>query len=150
MPVKIEWRPVLQPLMLKEYHADYGEERIMVCVNPRPDFLRERSDLIAEYTRRAAEMQLLANKARIAGMGDGITLTKQQADDAAAALIAWGESTFIPAMHNWFARLWSFGDDRYTAADVDQYQEIDPHFVAWAKARSIEMIEAHASARKKV
>ena len=149
MAVKIEWRPVLQPLMLKEYHPDYGNECIMVCVNPEPSFWQERQSLLAEYSRRVADVDLLQRKAQIASP-ENKHEAEIRAGQASTAFLEWGEREFIPGMHDWFARLWSYGDDKYTRSDVDQYQEIDPHFAAWAKARSIEMIETHASARKKV
>lgn len=148
MAIRIEWKPVLQALPLKDYHADYGDVKIMVCVNPQPGFWAERRQLLAEYTRRSDEAELLQKKAEIASPE-----RKQEAEilagQTAAAFLEWGAGEFVPAMHAWFAKLWSFGGDQYTVEDIRQYQEIDPHFVNWLTARSIEMIDQHASARKK-
>jgi hypothetical protein len=149
MAIVITWKPVLQALMLRDYHADYGDEKIMVCVNPQPVFWRERSDLLSDYARQLGDVNLLKSKAEIA-TGDAAIEAGQKYTEAFTNFINWGETTFVPGMHAWFAKLWSFGGEQYTAADLDQYQEIDPHFASWAKARSIEMIDAHASARKKV
>lgn len=148
MAVKIVWKPVLQPLLLREYHPDYGDEKILVCVNPQPAFLKERSELMAENSRRLAEVGLLKQKAEIAG-SENREQAEQKYNQAFAEYVAWGETVFLPAVQAWFAQLWSFGPEQYTAADLDQYQEIDPHFASWAKVRSMEMIEQHASARKK-
>ncbi len=149
MSIKITWKPVLQALALKDYHADYGDEKIMVCVNPQPAFLRVRSQLMNDYAGRYSEVELLDKKAQIAS-----DERKHEAETAAGRasteLMDWAEKVFIPGINGWFASLWSFGDDTFTVEDLNEYHSVDPHFLNWLKARSIEMIENHASARKKV
>ena len=149
MAIRIEWKPVLQALMLRDYHPDYGEERIMVCVNPQPEFWRERTTLMTEHARLYAAADVANQK-----VGTASEDQKQAAEIAAGQkateYMLWLEQTFLPGINGWFARLWSFGEDQYTLEDINEYHQVDEHFVTWLKTRSIEMIEAHASAKKKV
>jgi hypothetical protein len=148
MAIKIEWKPVLQPLMLKDYHPEYGDEKIMICVNPQPAFWQEREALLREYRQRNGEISLLQKRAEIS-QGDAVEAGRK-ATEAYISFIEWGETSFVPSMLGWFARLWSLGGEPYMEDDIRQFQEIDPHLLTWLQTRSIEMIETHASARKKV
>ena len=145
MPFKLEWKPVLQALALKEYHEAYDGNVIMVCVNPKPEFLQERATLMNEYSRRLFEAQAAAQKSEVSGQKED----QQDATAKATAFSDWCEMTFLPGMQRWFAALWSFGDEQFTTIDLDAYDREDPHFLTWAKRRSIDLIEAHGTARKK-
>ena len=145
----VTWKAVLQALMLRDYHPDYGEECVMVCVNPQPEFMAEHVQFRRDYSIKITNVQLLTKKAE-QDSGD----TKRESDiaagRAAAEFLDWTDKTFLPGINDWFARLWSYGDDKFTSDDLAQIERVDPHFLTWLKTRSIEMIEAHGSARKKV
>ena len=150
MAVKIVWKPVLQVLALKDYHPDYGDEKIMVCVNPQPEFWREYTRLLSENARQYADADLHQKAASAALNDDERRALEISAGAKATEYMVWIERTFIPSLDSWFAKLWSFGEDKYTLEDVTEFQNVDEHFLTWAKARSIEMINGHASAKKKV
>ncbi len=137
MAIKIMWKPVLQALALKDYHPAFGKETIMVCVNPKPEFFAERTALMADYSRRLVEVQA------------ALQAKAPDATEKNDAFNEWSEKTFLPGMQDWFARLWSFGEEQYTTSDINEYEQVDPHLATWLKRRSIEMIDEHAYARKK-
>lgn len=138
MKFEIKYKPVLQPLPLSGYHPDYGTESLQVCVNPPKAFMEEREALLKEQAERsdAASEQ----------MKDPAAEVKQQAVDS---LNEWAETVYLPQMNAWFARLWSFGDDKWSADDLGKIHETDAHLLTWLKVRSIEMVDAHRLARKK-
>jgi hypothetical protein len=147
MAFKIEWKPVLQALALSEYHPAYAENTIMVCVNPEPEFWQERAKLMEEYSKRLIELQALMTEAR-----DGSKATTEDieaAEQKNEAFNQWAQQTFLPGMDDWFARLWSFGDEKWNKDDLNQFESTDSHLLTWLKTRSMEMIEEHRTARKK-
>ena len=141
MAFKIEWKPVLQALALKDYHPAYGSETIMVCVNPSPELWQERTNLQNENARRYAESNPESN-ART-------NMDRAEIEQKAAEYLTWFAQEFVPQANDWFARLWSFGEEKFTVEDLAQYNNVDPHFLAWLKQRSIEMIDEHRTGRKK-
>ncbi len=151
MAFKLTWKPVLQALALRDYHPDYGENVIMVCVNPQPEFLQERATLMEEYSKRFADIKLAEAKltaARTTGKEDAELALQFQ--EQIQAFNTWMEQVFVETANDWFARLWSFGADQFTGADLKQYDEIDPHFLTWLKNRSMDMIDEHRQGKKKV
>lgn len=145
MAFTIEWKPVLQKLHLRDYHPDYGDNAITVCVNPKPGFLSERDELRSEYSRRALEIQEATRKFQTSRQDKD----RQEAERLGTEFNAWCKQAFLPGTQDWFARLWSFGDDPWTAADLEQIESTDEHLVIWLKMRSIEMIDNHRTALKK-
>jgi hypothetical protein len=141
MAFKLDWKPVLQAVALKDYHPDYADNVIQVCVNPQPAFWQERTDLMKEFERRSGEAQK-----RLFEMQQ-----QQQPPDASivSAFTDWSENEFMPMINDWYARLWSFGSDPWTVADVNVINETDSHLLTWLKDRSIELIEDHRLDRKK-
>lgn len=137
MAFKIQWKPVLQALELKGYHPDFAGHTIMVCVNPNPELWKERTDLQNENARRYAEVALATEK------------KAPNAEKLAADYITWFDQTFVPRANEWFAKLWSFGEEKFTVQDLDEYNTVDPHFLGWLKQQSITMIEEHRIGRKK-
>ncbi len=148
MAFKVTWKPVLQALALRDYHPDYGENVIMICVNPQPEFYAERTALMAEYSKQLIQMQAATQKATIL-KGEAKEETSEQAAQLNQAFSVWAEQTFLPGMQGWFARLWSFGAEQFTVDDLDEYEKVDPHLLAWLKRCSMEMIEEHRQGRKK-
>ena len=139
MKITLEWKPVLEPLHLREYNPAYGDESIPVCVNPTQEFMEERAEIIHEFSERYNEYaKALAKLKKDAG-----------ADDIIREFSEWSESKFTPALHDWCARLFSFGDDKYTADDLAEFGRIDAHFLNWLMRRAVEMIDEHKSGRKK-
>lgn len=145
MAFKIEWKPVLQTLALKEYHPGYGEEVIMVCVNPQPEFWQERQELLNEFARRMREADTAVQKASITPSDE----LRDAAEKAAGEFGEWSRGTFVPAIWAWFAKLWSFGEDTWTPEEVAELDATDTHLTSWLNTRSIDMINEHKSARKK-
>lgn len=142
MPFVLVWKPVMRPLQLGEYHPDFEHETIMVCVNPSPETVKRRDELMEQnairFTRTVEPGESRKKKQQIAD-------TRQKVDE----YIQWKESTFDVQMDEWFAALWSFGVDKYSAEDIRQYRAVDPHFVNWLFVRSIEMIKEHNTGKKK-
>jgi len=138
MAFKITYKPVLEPLPLSGYHPDYGVESLQVCVNPPAELWEEREALLKEQVDHSEAVLEQIKKAKAE--------KKQEAIDA---LNQWAETVYLPKTNDWFARLWSFGDDKWTAADLLNVHETDAHLLTWMKNRSIEMVEAHRLARKK-
>lgn len=141
MAFKITWKPVLQALALRDYHPAYSENTIMVCVNPQSEFWKERADLLEKNARRYAESDPATNTRKKMDPGD--------VQKMASEYLSWFEQEFVPKANDWFARLWSFGEEQFTVDDLKEYNEIDPHFLVWLKQRSIEMIEEHRQGKKK-
>jgi len=155
---KFEYKAVIEPLRLGEYHPDYGQESIEVCVNPRPEFMDERSKLLNEYTERYAktndlmkERENLQTKQvkRPAKTEKRIDELNDLIEQSAADFLEWNDKEFVPQANAWFARLWSFGEDEWSVEDTQQIQEQDPAMLNWLKKRSMEMIEAHKEGAKK-
>lgn len=84
---------------------------------------------------------------------NGIKLTDQQRQEMNAGLpeaLDWIDKTYVPAMNEWFARLFSHQDgETCTAEELQNLHELDQHLVNWIMARAITMIGEHASGRKK-
>ena len=137
MKIQFKYKPVIKPLYLREYHPDYGDETIEVCVNPAPAFLQQRSALSEENARRYAESAKAIEK------------KAENAAELVAAYMDWFNTEFNNRADEWFAKLWSFGADQWTAQELQVIKETDPHFLNWLKNRSVEMIEEHRLGRKK-
>jgi hypothetical protein len=146
MAFKIEWKPVLQALALSEYHPEFADNVIMVCVNPAPQFLQERQDLLAEYSKQLVEAKAAADTAETSPNDQE---AERLAMEKGTAFDDYLNQTFVPKMQDWFAGLWSFGEEKFTVEDLDEYEKIDPHLLAWLKRRSIEMIDEHRAGQKK-
>jgi hypothetical protein len=147
MAFKVTWQPVLRVLALKDYHPAFADEMINVCVNPQPDFWQERETLQNEYSQRLFEAQAATIKAGSAK--EDVEELARRRDEKTAELDAYTKQFFLPGIQDWFARLWSFGDEKWTGEDLNDLENTDPHLLAWLKRRSIEMIEEHRAGRKK-
>lgn len=142
------WKPVIHLLDLGEYHADYAGQTIPVCVNPTRTMMNERSNLLVEYATRFASYNKYNEMAQ-----NGIKLSDEQRQEMNASLpeaLAWFDTTYAPAMNEWFAKLFSYKDgETCTAEELQNLRELDEHLVNWIMARAITMISEHASGRKK-
>ena len=137
MKITLEWKPVLEPLHLRDYNPAYGDESISVCVNPPQEFMEERAEIIHEFSERYDEYSR--------------TLLKKNDKDADVIreFSEWSESKFTPALHGWCARLFSYGDDKYSADDLAEFGRVDVHFLNWLMRRAVGMVDEHKSGRKK-
>lgn len=135
MKVMLTWQPVLEKLPLKKYNpAVSTDDHFMVCVNPDRSFMDERAALMREFASRF----------------DAYSKALKDKDEAAIeAFNEWSEQVFNARVNDWYARLLSYGDDKYTAEDLAEYGRVDAHFLNWLYAECIQMIEAHKSNRKK-
>lgn len=137
--ITLEWKPVIQPLDLGEYNPALAGQVMPVCVNPPQEVMNERAKLMGEYLDGYAEYSKLVK-------------TKDAPSDALEKIQAfdeWSKNTFSPAVDGWYARLFSHGEDAYTADDIAEFARVDAHFYNWLLRRAIEMIEEHRTGRKK-
>ena len=134
MPFQLTWTPVIQYLELFEYAPALAGQSITVCVNPPQEVMDERAKIQGEFSKRF----------------DAYTKALTDKDDAAIAeFTAWTKDVFVPGVNSWYARLFSHGEEKYTAEDITQYSSVDVHFYNWLLRRAIEMIDEHRSGRKK-
>lgn len=134
MKPTIAWTPVLQPLYLRDYNSAIAtDECFQVCVNPERAFMAERAKMIGEFTERFRAYSQAVKEGN----------TKE-----AAAFEAWSIE-FTQRINEWFARLLSFGEDKYTAAEIAQIGETDSHLLNWLQVECVRMIDAHRDGRKK-
>lgn len=141
MAFKLKYQPVIQPLPLADYHQSFAPESIPVCVNPPAPFMAERDRWVEEYSKWHLDIY--------GSTGSG---SKFQGDDLVEKMKefdSWRENVFLPALNDWFARLFSYGDEKYTAEDLAEYGQVDAHFLAWLKQRAMEMIQEHRTGVKK-
>jgi hypothetical protein len=123
----LEVRPILRPLDLGDYNDTFRGQVLQVWVNPPRAFIRERDELVGQFTLR--------NQAAKGKKGRALF---------AAWLIG-----FELSMNEWFAKLWSQGEQKESAKEISDLFEKDPALVEWLKRSSIEMLSAHRNAEKK-
>ena len=161
--MKFEVQPIVRELDLGEYDAIYQGHSLQVWVNAPAEFLRQRDELLVEYSRHWKELSRLRLQAVRDG-GQRFQLTKvlpwkqpaapsaPGADEALAeAFNAWVRGSFLPAIHGWFAELLSKGpeDTRWTGAELDEVFRRDSVLIEWIKRRSLEMVQAYAEEKKR-
>lgn len=137
------WKPILKPLQLSDYHPAYGAEKILVCVNPERKFWNQLSQLVRTWQERYKETARLNNAVKSA-QGSDKRAAEISAGQKAGEFFIWGTQVYQQEYDGWFARLWSFGDEKYTAADLAEYRKLDTALVTWLQKRSIELICEHA------
>jgi hypothetical protein len=120
------WKPILQALALKDYNEDFAGQVIWVCINPPADLLLEILGACIDYTReyesRVADIQKLDP-----GAIEELTRIKQESSQR---------------INTCFAKLWSLGEDKYSAADLAEYQRTNPSLFKWLLDESAKMIHA--------
>lgn len=134
-----EWKAVIHPLDLGEYNPALAGQTIPVCVNPQQEWMEERARLLNGFMERYREYNAL------------LALKDAPADalEKIQAFSAWTKDTFNPAVDDWYARLFSRGEETYTAAEIAEFARVDLHFYNWLLRRVIELIEEHRTGRKK-
>lgn len=141
MPFVLVWKPVLRELRLADYHPDFGNETIAVCVNPSPETVKRRDDLIEQnairFTKTVEPATAKKKQARILE-------AKGKIDE----YTRWMNDVYHVQMDQWFAELWSFGVEKYTIETIKEYRDVDPAFVNWLFVQSIEMIKEHNTGKK--
>lgn len=146
MMIKIE--TILQPLDLGDYYEAYRGTCVQVWVNPTRPFLAEREKWVDENNRRWLDIQSRYN-VKAAQKAKAPDLTP-----AAKAIVTyntWVHEQYLPAINEWFSRLFSQGpeDTRHSAEELAKIDEQDPALLLWLKRRANEMIEAHRTGQKK-
>ena len=144
MKFTLEWKPVIEALDLGAYNPAFKGQSIPVCVNPPQEFMDERAEIMREFSERfdeyaKAQTRLTSNDEK----------KVESAQELIKAFQDWSEGHFTPAVHDWYARLFSYDGDIYSAADLTEYGRVDVHFLNWLMQRAIEMINEHRSGRKK-
>ena len=144
--MKIEIKPLVRPVYLREYAEEYGDEAIWVWVNP-PRLLRlEHWDIVKDFQAvvddRTALIEALEEGAE--PDADAVASLDQQIEELSRRL------------YGWFAKLWSKHDDadtHWTAGDVEGMVEAcldsDPRLWDWVQDRHWELVREHREGVKK-
>jgi len=160
MKLTLIWQPVLEKLPLSKYNpAAAGDDHFMVCVNPEKSFMDERTAILREFSERFAAYEQ-ASKSIFLNDQQSPELTEEQQAEfllkrraetqgIVKDFLAWSENDFSHQVNHWYARLLSFGDDKYTAEELAEFGRVDVHFINWLYSECMQMIDAHRSARKK-
>lgn len=145
MKFELKWQPVLEPLSVRKYNKDAQEDHaFQVCVNPTPELWGERAKLLAEYADRYLTYEKHLRDVQNAEAGEAPGLNEKVSE-----FLAWYNETFAPTNHSFIAKLLSFGEEQYSADDLESWRAVDPHFVNWLINQVIQMVEDHKTGRKK-
>ena len=124
--MKIDMKPILKAIELKEYDPRLEPETVEVWVNPPRKFTAVRED---------AYRNLFENKT-----------------DQAPETVQGNLETFNQIMFGWHAELWSKGADverHFTLAEVSELNEADPAFFSWLLRESAQALQEHRKGQKK-
>lgn len=136
--MKIEIKPVIRPLYLSEYAAEYETEAVQVWVNPPRRLRLELYTMIDEF--QAVQKAL----------GEG-GLDEEMAQAQLDTVNDLG-----PRLHAWYAEVWSQHEDAGTHWTVEEVSELveaatenDPGLWDFLQTRTLDMMTAHREASKK-
>lgn len=161
--MKLAVQPIVRQLDLAQYHAAYADQGavVWVWVNAPTAFLRQRDELLIEYSRRWGELQRLRIQA-VEDVGSRFVLRKlfppkraAGAPDADQIQIdrfnEWVGGTFLPRLHAWFANLLSKGPDdtHWTAEELDRIFQEDSTLLEWIKRKALGLVQAYAEEKKR-
>jgi hypothetical protein len=130
--MKIQIKKIVRDLNLGDYDAQYEGLTLKVWVNPDRGTIAEREELQAEFETKTQEIR--SNNA------------------LAEPFLKWVAEVYAPAILDWYARLWSQGEDAQTHWSVDEMKELDtqdPAMLEWMKRRSVQMAIQHRTQEKK-
>lgn len=135
MKPTITWLPVLQALYLRDYNpAVTSDDHFLVCVNPQAEMWNERAAIMREFRERFEAYGAALKEKNVTVIQD---------------FESWSGGEFEKRTMDWYARLLSFGEDKYTADELRQIESVDVNLLNWLFSRSIQMIEEHRRAKKK-
>ena len=126
--MKVEIRAILKVLELKNYDPRMAPGEVFVWVNPTRTFLLRRDEAMQHISRESVK--------------DGKSL-----DMAQERL-----EIFNAKMFEWYAHLWSKGDDpetHWTADEVEGMSKLDGAFFNWLVRESARLLREHRTGEKK-
>lgn len=141
--MKIEIKKVLKPLWLRDYAEEYGENKLLVWVNPPQGELQtqlEGLSKIDEMRNRLVEMLREKDNPQIVEQIKSLSEEMRVISDG-----------FV----TWLACIWSQGEpETHMNADelhefIEQSNDSDPRLYPWLMISTIEMITEHRSQQKK-
>ena len=156
---KIAVKTILRSLDLGDYDEGYRGQVLQVWVNPPRSFVIERDEAIAGFMAREQALSKMAvtqtmvtlkKKSWVERMWSVVSRRRsasemQQAQDEYKDYA----EKFVPRMHEWFAEMWSQGEEKETAEQIAELYNAEPALVEWMKRRSVEMLVEHRSIEKK-
>jgi len=126
--MKIEIRAILKILELKDYDPRMAPGEVLVWVNPTRVFLARRDEAMREIPRAAVK------------------------DEESIAMARERLEIFNMQMFDWYAELWSQGEDpemRWTADEIRELSEVDPSCFNWLVRESARLLREHRIGEKK-
>ena len=103
--MKINIPRVTRPVALSDYAPEFGDQAIQMWVNPPRKVRMEFASMMDRYRETLAEIEKAEEGA------------PELADMTQAIVDIAGE------LHGWYAKMWSQGDDEWTAEDVKAFVE---------------------------
>jgi len=145
---------IVRPIKLGDYQPEYGDTTIWTWVNPPDDFLRERQEMLRKTL--AAQKEIVAALEKAQGE---ITDEEKAALEAVRSASVQKINEAGDETMRWIARAWSQHTDTAEHWTVEEVQALvaetageagtDPGLWTWLVGRTLEMVVAYRSARKK-
>ena len=131
--MKVNIPRVVRPIPLCDYAPEFGEQVIEMWVNPP----RAKRLEFADITKRYKEtMDLLA---------------ATEDDDELQELVGVIEA-LAGELHDWYAEMWSQGQDEWTAAEVKEFAaaalDTDPGLWDYVQESSLDVMAAYRRQKK--
>jgi len=127
---------------------------------PARAFVIERDEAIAGFvvreqalrkmsvTQSVQTLESLRTKSWLKRMGERLGKPSNELQNAQSEYKDYAEK-FVLRMNEWFAKLWSQGEEKETAEQIAELYNAEPALVEWMKRRSVEMLVEHRSNEKK-
>jgi hypothetical protein len=156
----ISVKAIVKPMDLGEYDEGYRGQVLEVWVNPPRAFVIERDEAIAGFvvreqalrkmsvTQSVQTLESLRTKSWLKRMGERLGKPSNELQNAQSEYKDYAEK-FVLRMNEWFAKLWSQGEEKETAEQIAELYNAEPALVEWMKRRSVEMLVEHRSNEKK-
>ena len=155
--MKIEIKPLVRPIRLREYAEEYGDEAIWVWVNP-PRRLRQEHQRIAEDFQAVMDERaaLLKDLEQVAATAEETGVAPSEPDPDVVASLDQQITELSRRLYGVIAELWSQHDDaelHWTADDIEEMVEAcsdaDPPLWNWMQDELWRLILEHRQGIKK-
>lgn len=135
--MRIEIPKIVKKMALAEYAEEFGEQVLVVWVNPPREMLNRYNDLV-KMVQKVMDETESSKKVRLPE--DDISRLNAEMNEIKHKLAAW------------YAEIWSQGDVPVSAEEVNDLlsaaHESDPAFETWMIDRTLSMIREHREIRK--
>jgi hypothetical protein len=141
--MKIQITKIIRPIKLEEYATELKGQTVDVWVNPTRNVINTFDNL---NQRMALEM----DKVRRVLPGDGEDRTNYQ--KSLDHLATWTDEEYAPKLREWYAALWSQGENQerhWTPEELKELDETDPALFNWLRDMSQEKMREHRNRQKK-